>query len=81
MSYLGDYVPALETDWQMVCSPGLWVILIETQLEVMKPFQLLLSVVLSTLLADNVFDQDAAVLVELVSPVPIRPCSFEIDKV
>lgn len=62
---------ALEADWEVVFIPGFRVLLVEAEVEVLQPLNLLVAVVLGTLWADDVFDYNAAVLVELIAPVTV----------
>lgn len=55
----------------MLGGPGALIVLVETQIEVLQPLELLLCVVLGSLGTDHILDQDASIFVELVSPVAI----------
>ena len=55
----------------MVSRPCLGVLLVEAKIKVVQPLDLLLGVVCSLLLGDDVLDHDTAILVELVPPVVV----------
>lgn len=64
-------LPSLEANGQMIRSPSALVIFVKSELKVLKPLDLLLLIVFSSLRADNILDHDTTVLVELVAPVTI----------
>lgn len=55
----------------MLCCPGTFIILIESQFEVFQPLDLLVAVVLGAFGADHVLDDDAAVLMEFIAPIAV----------
>ncbi|KAI3478210.1 hypothetical protein L1887_59883 [Cichorium endivia] len=66
---------------EVVGGPGGRVILVKAQLEVLEPLDLLVGVVLGTLGRDDVLDDHATVLVELVAPVAVHGVLVEADQV
>lgn len=55
----------------MLSRPSTLIILIEAKLKVLEPLDLLVTIVLGTLGADYILDQNAAVLVKLIPPVAV----------
>lgn len=67
----------------MLCCPGGFIILIEAKLEVLQPLDLLVTIVLCTLGADDILDHDASILMELITPVTVvtRLKMYQVDVV
>jgi hypothetical protein len=64
-----EYLPSLETDWKMFRGPSALVVLVEAKVEVSKPLDLFLTIVLSSFGRNNTLKHDASVFMKLISPV------------
>lgn len=63
--------PSFKAHGEMIGVPGALIIFIKSQLELFQPFDLLLGVICSLFLADDIFDQDTTQFVKLVAPISI----------
>lgn len=66
------FLPALEVAREVLSSPSTLIFLIEPELKLLKPFDLLFAVVCCSIGTYDSLDDDAAVLMKLISPVPIH---------
>lgn len=64
----------------MIRRPGTFIVLVKTQIKIVKPLELLFAVIFGTLRVNYALDHDTAVLVELIAPVAVVSVA-EVDEV
>lgn len=77
----GFNLPSLETDWKVIRSPCSRMLFVKAKFEFLQPFDLLIAIVLSTLLADDILNDDAAILMELITSISVVFACVKCDEI